>query len=81
MVAYEFRNALDSYILIMFPFFFFLIKEGRRKIGREERKQKEDGRKGKEGSIFWWELMRSLRNVDLEVPAKPPGGQVQEAGL
>lgn len=48
MVAYEFRNALDSYILIMFPFFFFfLIKEGRRKIGREERKQKEDGEKGR----------------------------------
>lgn len=36
---------------------------------------------GKGESIFWWELMRSLRNVDLEVPAKPPGGQVQEAGL
>lgn len=48
MVAYEFRNALDSYILIMFPpFFFFFIKEGRRKIGREERKQKEDGEKGR----------------------------------
>lgn len=34
MAAYEFQNALDSYILIMFPFF----------IKKEEEKQ--EGRKG-----------------------------------
>lgn len=39
------------------------------------------GDPGKGESIFWWELMRSLSNVELEVPVKPPGGQVQEAGL
>lgn len=26
---------------------------------------------------FRWEFMRSLGNVELEVPAGPPGGQVQ----
>lgn len=40
VAAYEFQNALDSYILIMFPFFY---QEGRRKTGREEREEEEDG--------------------------------------
>lgn len=42
MVAYEFRNALDSYILIMFPFFFFF-NQGRKEKNRKGGKEAERG--------------------------------------